>query len=360
MKVLLFTAYRAATNPYLELLVGALRSGGVDLRVAAGARRLPLLRALLRHGRPDIVHFQWLHPFFTAATLPQAVFRTLVFWVQWMLVRLLGSRVVWTIHNVVDHERQQERWELVVNRALARAAAALIVHCGAAVPTVTAAYRVPRGRVRVVPHGNYIGRYPEAPTRGEARRALGIASDLRVLLFFGSVRRYKGLEHLLEAFAGLEGAKLRLILLGPAHPPELRHSLAAQAASDRRVQVRFEFLPEHELPLYLGACDVVVLPYNDSLTSGAAVLAASYGRPILAPTLGCMNEFPATAAIFYDPREPAGLPRGLQRAMHAPVEAMGHSALRYIEQFPWSVVAQQTHAVYRGVLSGRLTAKNAS
>lgn len=353
MKVLLVTGYPVVTNPYTELLVDALRARGIDLEVSEGRGRLQLLRATLRHGRPHIVHLQWHHPFFTARTLPRAVARTLFFWAEWMLLRLLGSKLVWTVHNVVNHDRWQERWELRADRVAARAAAALIVHCDAAVATVAAAYGITPGRIRVVPHGHYVGRYPEAPDRDDARRALGLPCEAKVLLYFGQIRKYKGLDQLLDAFATLEGATVRLVLLGRPHSAELGQAIAARAAEDPRVSTRFGFAPDDELTRHLAACDVVVLPYKDSLTSGAAILAASYGRAILAPALGCVGEFPADAAILYDPREPDGLRRALKQVILVPLDGMGEAARRYIERFPWSLVAQQTEAVYRGVLPSK-------
>lgn len=352
LKVMLLPSH-GDRNPYLRLLARALEAEGVRVYLGELHRFATLWRAVLKHGKPDLIHLQWQHAFFTGRSLPVAMVRTSGFFLQWLTLRLMGVRFVWTVHNVVSHERQQSTWELRSCRFLARVVDCMVVHCAAAVPTVAAAYQVGAEQMTVVPHGHYGDVYPAPLAKGEARRILDLPDSSLVFLYFGLVREYKGLDRLLEAFARLEAGNVRLILAGQALRDSLRQALTSQASADPRVEARFEFLPEDLLVTYLSACDLVVLPYEDLLTSGSAILAAQCARPILAPCAGCLREFPAEASILYDVEAQGALALALEQALTAPLERMGLAARKYVEQFPWSLSAARLLAVYESVLSRR-------
>ncbi len=350
MKVIL-TAYRGKSNPYIQLLTDALAAEGVQTGLAYPGY-WTLWRAVRAHGRPDVVHIQWQHPLFLASRLDKTILRAILFFWQWLTLRLQGARFVWTVHETLHFGARRAGWEMAASRLLARLVDRIIVHCETAVPLVADEFRVDAARFSVVPHGHYDGYYPPAPDQAAARAGLGLPADAQVILFFGHIRPYKGVDKLIETFSRLDAPRARLILLGEPHAltPWLAPQLAEQAAADERITTRFEYIPDEELAVYLAACDVVALPYTDSLTSGAAILAGSYGRPILAPKLGCMGEFPADAAILYDPAAPDGLAQAMARVPAAPLAEMGRAARQYWLQFPWGLAAAETRRVYETVL----------
>ncbi len=335
------------SNPYQKLLVTSLTEAGVTVSVPQGF--FSLWKAVLE--RPDVVHLQWQHSYFRSKRLLAGMLRTLLFFAQWLTLRLMGVRFVWTVHNIVNHEKYHVWWELGACRLLARLVETLIVHGQAAIPPVAEAYRISPDKIKVVPHGHYINWYPPAPNQAEARQQLGLSAKSRIFLYFGQVRSYKGLARLLTEFASLKEENVQLILAGKPKPASLGETLLAQAASDKRVVTEFRFIEDERLTAYLSACDLVVLPYRDSLTSGGAVLAASCNRPVLVPNLGCMKELPPETAILYDPEQPDGLQLALEQALRAPLDKMGQAARAYIEQFPWSLVGTGTAAIYRAARS---------
>lgn len=352
MKVVITPFAKNSSNPYLKQLLEALEARGIEVQTAPGRSLFGLWRAVLKGGRPDVVHLQWQHLFFQGQTRVQAIWRTAIFFVQWAALRRLGVRFVWTVHNLVDHEQGQARWERRACRWLAQAVDRLIVHCPAAVRVVSLAYQTPPEKISVVPHGHYINRYSPSLPQAEARQRLGLPLEGRIFLFCGRIRAYKGVDRLLRAFAALDAKDdVRLLVVGAPTPAALGQTLSVQAAANPGVITRFEFIPEKALVAYLSACDLVVLPYRDSLTSGAAVLAASYGRPVLMPRLGCMTAFPAESVILYDPEQPGSLRAALARALVAPLDQMGLAARDYIEQFSWPLVAAETFGVYQSILA---------
>ncbi len=348
MKVII-RASQQTSNPYLILLSRALEAEGVTIKFG-DAKRFVLWQSVLDHGKPDIMHLQWQHNFFRAPRFWHALIRTIMFFIQFLTLRISGVKFVWTVHNIVNHEKHLARWELKMNRILARISNGVIVHSPAAAKAVAEAYNIDIRRISVVPHGHYADWYPAPISKKQARKALKLAADKKVLLFFGQIRRYKGVDQLIESFKNLPGDDLQLIIAGKPAPATLAEDLKKQAAKDDRVNTRFEFIPDEELITYISACDLAVLPYRDSLTSGAAVLAASCNRPSLMPQLGCMSEFPENASIFYDPEEKDGLVKALTASRSLPLEKMGAAAGAYISQYPWSLVGKKTIAVYTKAL----------
>lgn len=334
-------------NPYLRHLATALRNEGVDVRFGPPARFFRLWRAVAEHGRPDVVHLQWQHGYFTGRNRLFAVGIAALFFLQWATLRLFGVRFVWTVHNLVNHERWQADWELRCNRLLARLVDTIVVHCDAAADAVADGYGVTRDRLQVIPHGSYpVG----APMdKGDARRALGIEANDRVLLSFGSIRPYKGFEELLTDFVAVDADDAQLILAGEPVSGTVVRSLRSHAAADARVTLRLRRLTDQELVRHITAADLVVLPYRNILTSGAAIMSASCGRAVLAPALGCLGDLPSGAALHYDPTDSAALRTALRRVFSLPserLEEMGRVARGFAQASPWTLVGAELRRIY--------------
>ena len=326
-------------NPYCDLLYGSLAARGVP--VAAGAELSP--RWLVRHARVvKVLHLHWPEFYYRSDGRPTARSVT-AFVAALLLARLLRYRVVWTVHNALPHERHPVdralRWLLV---RLAR----LVVHAEAA------RAQIPRGRrlPAVVPHGHYIGCYPDDVPAAEARRALGLDAPDRVFLCFGQLRAYKGVGALLDAFTGLPDPRLRLVIAGrPATDVEALRVLAA-AQRDVRVHPHLDFIPDPDVQRFFKSADFVVLPYRDVLTSGGALLALSFARPLVVPRRGCLVELEHEGcAIGYDPDAPDGLRAALAAAAAvADLEPWQQRAAAAARRRPWEPIAEAYARIYRG------------
>jgi glycosyltransferase involved in cell wall biosynthesis len=120
--------------------------------------------------------------------------------------------------------------------------------------------------------------------RLEARVRLGLDLEVPVFLFFGMIRPYKGVTDLLEVWnAAPELHKNALLIIaGDARDPALTATIRGLAEQAPNVQLHMRFIADEEVPLFFGAADWLVLPFARSLTSGSAMLAQAYGRPVVA------------------------------------------------------------------------------
>jgi glycosyltransferase involved in cell wall biosynthesis len=354
MRVLFLPDYREA-NAYQRALAEALADLGVEVRADLTRRRrvLPVTEAIRAHGRPDIVHVHWTEPYIAAGAAISRikVERTLL---ELRATRRRGSRIVWTAHDLFRHDRAPDPGERRFLGGLVELADAVIVHCGSAVSALVAALDLPpaeRERIRVVPHGHYVGRYPDHVTRAEARARLGLPDDARVVAFVGWVREYKGVAELIEDFARVDEPSLRLVVAGRAVDEAYAARLHGLAATDPRVRLELGFVPDEELQVYLRAADVVAAPFLEIFTSGSVLLAMSFGRAVIAPRRGCVADTVDEAGgLLYDPDDAGGLEAALRASLMADLEGMGRHNAEALERFAWPRIAAETLEVYEAAM----------
>jgi len=274
--------------------------GGVRVLRAFRANPLYPLRIAeqLSRIRPDVVHIQ--HSYFLyGGFLEGSIFPLL------LAISKPISRVVVTMHDLpsLGQLRNPEFLRMnglpgrgsilragvvAVNRAIGSLADAVIVHEEFMREVAIRDYRMPPGKVVVRPHG--VGR-AEPIDRGRARRELGVDGDGTLVLFYGYLARYKGVDRILRALGdGLIRGRYSLIIAGGPHPralgdPEYRGWLGELMGRVRELRaggadVRITGFVRDPAP-YLSAADVVVLPYLERFSaSGPAATASAYGLPV--------------------------------------------------------------------------------
>ena len=336
-------------NPYQRGLENALSEYGVEI-VRLRQRVLSLPFGLLRR-RPDIIHLHWLHYFTTGRWTATALSRYCLFRIGWALFRLFRRRIVWTVHNFRDHEGRNARLERWCTSHVSRRADAIIVHCGYARRQLLERFpHVSPETVHVIPHGNYCEAYENKTPRSDARKRIGLQPGQFVFLFLGQIRSYKGVMELIDAFGTVRDRAARLLIAGRAPEAGTEQKISERVKKDERLDYRPGFVPEAEVQWYMNACDVLVCPYRDVLTSGSVVLASSFARPCVAPRLGCIPEqVEERDSFLYDPDRPGALAEALGRALASRdrLTEMGERSRERASQWSWRRVAQLTLAVYR-------------
>ena len=343
-------------NPYQRLLAAAVTEAGVEASaVHEWPKRAPLLGSWLQQGRPQVVHIHWIHEFLGGGKgKPSA--RT-VRWFDWQL-RLLksrGVRIVWTVHNLKSHESEGgDPNDEAAHRSIIEHADAIILHCDYARDALVELYRptpAAEARMHVIAHGSYVRQYDVDLEQEAARRALGLSEAGTVFAFVGSIRGYKNVGELLDAFMRVDelAPEDRLLIAGKPLPKKFGRKLQKLALQDKRIVLELDRLPEDELTRVLRASDAVVLPFRDILTSGSAILALSHGRPVIAPAMGCLpGTLPSDATFLYDPDAEGALAAAMRAAKAADLAAMGQRARAYADTVDWGPIAAQTAALYRG------------
>jgi beta-1,4-mannosyltransferase len=302
-------------------------------------------------GRYQLLHLHWPDLELLEAGRLRAAGRVARLLAYLLVARARGVRIVWTIHNLHSHERWHPVMEEVMWWWLTRLVHG---HISLTAAAQTAAYRrFPALRRRpghVVPHGHFRDFVPCSVTREEARRELEMPRDSVVVAFFGRIRAYKNAEGLVRAFRALGDDRLRLLVAGRPEPAGLGERLAAAVAGDPRIRLRLEFIPTPEVQVVLMAADLVVLPYRDILNSGAAILALSFGRPVLAPALGSLPELQAQVGTKYLRTYSGPLTPDVLAGAIASLDSEARPAQPDLSALDWPAIAERTLDAYRAIL----------
>ena len=259
------------------------------------------------------------------------------------------------LHNFVPHETRHRRLELLARRRLCRIASTVIVHGHAGREEAVQTLGCPADRVFVIPHGHYRDAYSPPLPSADARQRLGLPGDARVILFFGFLRPYKGLELLLDAWRKVKHAQ-RACCSSSANPRERTMPPSwlggSQATPGARLLDRF--VPPDEVPVFFSAADVVVLPFRAVQTSGSMLLAMSYGRPVIAPRLGELPETLADAAdLLFTAGDEDDLRRQLSRALALDLADLARRTSIACDRLDWGPIAAATAEVYRRAVFGQ-------
>jgi beta-1,4-mannosyltransferase len=334
-------------NPYHRELAAHLEPFGVSVLKESVLKTI-YEQARAGGTRPDIVHLHALPRF---SWRPLNVLRLLQFIRRIRVLQRMGVKFVWTIHDVFHHEAFHPRIERILSRLFLRLADAVIVHSPAARKAVEDLWKVSRNEgVFIVPHGNYIDSYSNQIGKQAARAKLALPLEPMLFLFLGHIRPYKGVAALIDIFRALPDQNIRLLIAGKPISAEMAADVQRRIQDCPRIRADLGFVRDEEIQVYMNAADAVVFPYAKSLTSGALVLAMSFGRACIAPRLGAAEDMLDNSGGFlYDPASPRGLQDALEAAIRrrGELDEMGTNSRRRAEAWDWTEVARLTARVYR-------------
>jgi len=228
--------------------------------------------------QPELVILQWWHPFFSFC--------------YWSLANLLRkySKVLFLCHNVFPHEK------FPMQRLLAR------MTLGKGNAFIVQSKQDEQDLLGLLPNATLIR--VVLPTfhafnmsgigKNDARKKLEIETDARVLLFFGFVREYKGLKHLLAAMPMIVEAlpRCKLLIVGDILDNEKEDYLQRikQTGCQESIMLFSEYVSDNEVEYYFSACDLVVLPYESATQSGVVQIAYGFEKPVVVTSVGGLPE----------------------------------------------------------------------
>ncbi|MCO6441874.1 MAG: glycosyltransferase family 4 protein [Nitrococcus mobilis] len=348
LKIMASPAFKGrASNPYTWFLAEQLCRRGVQ--VVEFSRR-----ELLIGPHVDIWHLHWpdgvlVSPMPVKVVVKMQILAALLCW-----ARLRGTRIVWTVHNLGSHAHEKRHpwlenwfWRMFIPRVDAYIS---LTETGRqlAMDKFPALARTPGF---VIPHGHYRDLYPDIVTRAGARARLGLPVDARVAVFVGQIRPYKNVPRLIDVFAQMGDSNAVLIVAGRVRTQKLHRAITLRVAADPRVRACLAQVPEEEMQLYLRSADLVVLPYDEVLNSGTALLALSFDRPVLVPAKGALLELAQSVGsewvrLFHGELTPALLEDALLAA------AALDDRRPDLAEYEWPRIADATAGAYAQILNG--------
>ena len=216
------------------------------------------------------------------------------------IARHKGMQVTSILHNVIPHE--PKAWDKMFVRYFLRSADSFValsdsVHddCLALLGKNT------NKKVRISPHPIY-DIYGDPLDKTEARKQLRLPADGKILLFFGFIRDYKGLDLLLHAYADkrLQKGDVHLVVAGEFYNnSEKYHALEKELNLSQPVIWHTNFIPDDQVRVYFSAADIIVQPYKTATQSGVTQIAYHFCKPMLVTNVGGLAEIVPNGKVGY-------------------------------------------------------------
>jgi len=327
-------------NPYQKLLKLGLGSAGHTVVSGAASSFFPLTKTVLQTN-PGAIHLDWPGSYYLRSNPVFCIVQALFFWLDIQIFKFLNVPLVWTVHNLTEHETRYPKLDRWAKRQLAALAIKIRTFADRQVAEAASVLQVSPDKIIAVPEGSYVGHYPETQSRQDARYLLGLTEGGRVILHFGNLRPYKGSIDLVKAFKEVASPLDRLVMAGPAHNPAYVEALKESIEGDKRVLLHPGFVDEPRVQTYFMAADVAAFPFARIDNSGTVILAMGFGLPCIAPAVGAVSgRLKAQPHLLF---EPGHLAETIKYALTEPLEdlqAIGRQNRAQVLSYSWEDFGQ--------------------
>jgi len=293
-------------------------------------------RAIARK-KPDLLIFKYWLPFFGPCFGAIAS----------MVRRWTGAKVLFICDNVIPHERRPG--DVLFTRFAFRSVDFFIAQSRAVERDLKAFW--PAARCRFAPHPVY-EIFGKRLSKSLARKRIE-CSDKRVLLFFGYIRRYKGLETLLHAMPLiLKRLSVTLLVVGEFYEDEHRYrGLLKTLSLEKHVLIRADYVPNDQVGAYFSASDVVVLPYRSATQSGIVQIAYQFDKSVIATDVGGLSEvvIDGVTGFIVPPNDPSALADAVVEFYQKKLEKKFERGVKKEKpRYSWNAMVQTIEEITQG------------
>ncbi len=304
--------------------------------------------------KPRVVHFQWLDRFI----IIDRIFMP-------GLARLRGHKVVLTVHNINAGKRDnRDHWfNRLSLRILYKIAHRLIVHTSQSKIELLQEFPISESKVTIIRHGmnNRVSRKDITTT--QSRTDLNIGSAEKVVLFFGNIDYYKGVDLLIESLDFLPKEfrnDFRLLIAGNSKSAGYTNSILEMIEKSNlktKILSRISHIPDDEVEQYFMAADCIVLPYRSIYQSGVIFMAYTFGLPIIVSDIGNFRNDMIDGKTGF--LLPSNTPEELSKAiisyfnsgLYQKLPETREIIMKWaLENYSWDAIGVETRRLYESLL----------
>jgi len=336
MKIILCPGH----HDYVRMMKEKLIERGNQVSSIKYITPLTLLKIIfLRFKGYEIIHIHFVYSFSFTWLMKFFVY----------LAKFLGYKLAWTGHSIIPPEEKN----VYKNRWFYKHADIRFIHHKAHLKLLEKqGLDVDSNICHIFHPGFYL--YPNTISKKEARKMLGIPDNKKVLLAFGYIKNYKGLEYFVEALKNL-GDEYYGLIVGEPSDKQLVMKLELEEKKIKNLRVIKKYVAPEEIQIYMNACDAVILPYLYIWTSGATMLSYAFSKPVVASRVGCMDEVVTKeTGVLVPPEDAKALEEGIKKLFSKDYKEMGKKAYKMVkEKYNWDVMIDKTIQEYKKILNSR-------
>jgi len=305
-----------------------------------------------KNNEVDVIHIHWISSIISKVTWSSSklkfLLKCMLLVLDLLYCRVRGVKLIWTIHNKFAHENYNKKREIFIRKIFAYCVNKIILHSQEALIEVSKLYNMDlSSKSEIIFHGNFNGCYPEPSTdKKQLKELKNIYQNEKVILFFGALKPYKGIEILISTFNELKHKEnLTLIIAGNPVSDEYKQLVVELTKGNDKIKTDLRFLSDGELVDYIDIADLVALPFSDTLTSSTVLLAMTQGKALLLPesarVFGCV---PEKGVKYFSSSD--NIAEYLQMCSTVELKEMGKRNKIVSDSMNWDVVGELTSNLY--------------
>ena len=273
-----------------------------------------------------------------------------------ILAKLLFGKIVLTIHDVRSFSNHKT--SSIYTRLIYFLSDSILTHNRFSKKEIVQFHQSLKNKIKIIPHGNYLPFINIQENQKESRIKLGIGLDKPVLLFFGMIKKVKGLDLLLSAMPKVIQNNPEVILLVAGKP--WKDNFSTYQAIIDKLQIsnncilHIKFISYEDVEHYYCAADIVVLPYSKIYQSGVLMMSLSYGKPVVLSDLESFKEIVTDkkSGLFFKSGNISSLSEVINNALDSTdllvkIQLQGLDLMK--SKYSWSKIGEQTRDAYRKI-----------
>jgi glycosyltransferase involved in cell wall biosynthesis len=232
----------------------------------------------IKKQQPDLVIFKYWMPFMAPC------FGTIAKYIK----KNNKTKILALVHNLIPHEKRMG--DTLLTKYFLKSIDGFVVMSNSVLADLEQ-FDTIKPKV-FSPHPLY-DNFGRSKSREEALKALGLDASHRYMLFFGLIRKYKGLDLLLKAFAdkNLNDGSIKLIVAGEFYEDDTEYlNIIKENNLENSIIITNKFIPDEEVVNYFCAADIIVQPYRNATQSGVTQIAYHFDKPMLVTNVGGLKE----------------------------------------------------------------------
>jgi glycosyltransferase involved in cell wall biosynthesis len=339
---------------YLNLRGDQNPQAGISKKIRRISKYYLSLMKYAARSDSKVFHIQWLNKFtYFDRTLLNIYYK------------ILGKKLVYTAHNIDDRERDGNNHLLnkLSLKFMYKIVDHIIVHTEKMKSQLTERFNIRDNKITVIRHGIHDAVYKSDLTSTQAREMLRLKPNHKVILFFGNILPYKGLEYLVSALVPIKEkySDVRLIIAGRIQDKTYWKNIERIMDQNNLYDLiinKTQFIPDEVIEIYFKAADLSVLPYTYIFQSGILFVSYNFGLPVVATDVGSLREeiIEGKTGFMCKPEDPEDLAEKIdlyfQSDLCKNLEANRKEIIDYAnEKYSWNKIGEKTYTVYLNLLN---------
>ncbi len=261
---------------------------------------------MVRLGKFDVVHTEW----FTFSPIDYLYLKK--------IKKKYHVRYVATVHDILPFN--QKFYDMYFHRKLYRLADSIILQAPSNMERFAELFQESKEKTHMIHHGHMLD-YVEPQDMQASRRKLGLPEDKIIVLFFGQIKKVKGVDILLRVLVQLKDKypSLYMVIAGSVWKADFTECerIIEDGNLDNCLRTNIRYIPDEEIKYYYSACNICALPYTDVYQSGVIQLAYGYRKAVVATSLPAFTQFvkEGETGFLSEPNNVESLAAAIERAL---------------------------------------------